>query len=327
MVPHPGPLRLRCVIALKQSPPYPRRLDTREDAPMRIRMVHTDSDRDSLLTPRDSRTFDLMLQYSIQLVRCEPTTHINAFHVSGHRPGHASCTYCTGNGILHDGAEHFHLDAWSNTEWVAFRDNFVPIIMRYWDGKFELTPNRPWYPPRGASGPAEAARITCSLSIRLVDTPAGAQQRYFIIKPRETTFRSFAEPERRLGLFTHRDLSLQAGTWSTPVGSAVHNVRFLQSTILHEFGHTLGLHHVGGRGNADANYGTTLGQRQDLMGLGHHATAAAGRPWIAQLRYHLIPARAEPALRFAARVVQPQLITYWDNDWARPASTPSHAAP
>src|SRR5215467_3791373 len=102
---------------------------------MRIRLVHTDSDRDSLLTPRDSRTFDLMLQ----------------------------------NSILHDGAEQFHLDAWSNTEWVAFRDNFVPIIMRYWDGKFELTPNRPWYQPRGAQGAAEAARVTCSLSIGLVD--------------------------------------------------------------------------------------------------------------------------------------------------------------
>jgi len=285
---------------------------------MQIRMIHNGRDRDSLLMPMDARTIDLMLQYSIQLVRCEPTTHFNA-----------AGTYCTGNGILHDEYGRFHLDPWTNVEWLAFRDNFVRVIMRYWDGKFELAPNRPWYLPRGAQGAPEMARITCSLSLGLVDAPAQANQRYFIIKPQETSFRSFAAPERRLGLFTHRDLALDWNTRQTRVGRVRHSVSYLQSTILHEFGHTLGLHHVGGTGNSDANYGVTLEQREDLMGLGDHVTVREAQPWRSQLRHHLIPARGnrdDAALRFTARVVAPQLITYWDNDWVPPPAAAPPAA-
>lgn len=283
---------------------------------MQIRMIHNGVDRDSLLTPTDARTVDLMLQYSIQLVRCEPTTH---FNVSG--------TYCTGNGIVHDEGERFHLDPWTNAEWVTFRDNFVSVIMRYWDGKFELTPNRPWYKARHSQAAAAAARITCSLSLGLVDAAGHANQRYFIIKPRETTFRSFADAPRRLGLFTHRDLALDWNTRRTRVGRVRHSVSYLQSTILHEFGHALGLQHVNGAGNSDANYGVTLDQRQDLMGMGDHAGPREAQPWKTQLRHHLIPARGnrdDALLRFTARVVAPQLITYWDNDWVPP---PAPAAP
>ena len=130
---------------------------------MQIHMIHNGRDRDSLLMPMDARSIDPMLQYSIQLVRCEPTTH---FNVAG--------TYCTGNGILHDESERFHLDPWTNAEWLAFRDNFVSVIMRYWDGKFELTPSRPWYQPRHTQLAPEAAKITCSLSLGLVDTAGHA---------------------------------------------------------------------------------------------------------------------------------------------------------
>jgi hypothetical protein len=63
------------------------------------------------------------------------------------------------------------------------------------------------------------------------------------------------------------------------------------------------------------------------MGLGDHATAREAQPWKSQLRHHLIPERgsgnrADAALRFTARVVAPQLITYWDNDWVPPPATP-----
>lgn len=279
---------------------------------MEIRMIHNGRDRDSLLMPMDVRRVDLMLQYGIQLVRCEPTSHFNA-----------AGTYCTGNGILHDEFGTFHLDQWTTAEWTAFRDNFVRVIMRYWDGKFELTPNRPWYRPRHGVAALDSPRITCSLSVGLVDTAALANQRYFIIKPQETTFRSFASASRRLGLFTHRDLSLRWNTRMTRMGTARHSVSYLQSVILHEFGHTLGLHHVAGQGNSDAHYGTTLEQRHDVMGLGDHATDRGAQPWISQLRHHLIPARGEAPLRFTARVTHPQLITYWDNDWVPPAAQPA----
>jgi hypothetical protein len=57
-------------------------------------------------------------------------------------------------------------------------------------------------------------------------------------------------------------------------------------------------------------------------------SASAGRPWISQLRqHHLRPAHGEAPLTFTARVVGPQLITYWDNDWVPPAAAAVHAAP
>src|SRR5437868_14288915 len=43
-----------------------------EDRSMHLRMIHTGGTRDSLVTPADARTFDLMLQLRLQLVRCEP---------------------------------------------------------------------------------------------------------------------------------------------------------------------------------------------------------------------------------------------------------------
>jgi hypothetical protein len=257
----------------------------------------------------NARTVDLMLQYRIQLRRCEPTTHFNA-----------DGTYCTGNGILHDPDGTFHLDPWTDAEWANFRTNFVDVITRVWDRKFELSPSRPWYEPRPGAGGPEAARVTCSLSIGLVDTPAQAHHRYFIIKPQETTFRAFTVRSRRLGMFTHRNLALEWHTAQTRMGADRHSVSYLQNAVLHEFGHTLGLHHVNGRGNSAAHYGITLEQSQDVMGRGHHASERGAQPWISQLRHHVIPTRREPPLRFTGRVVGLQLITYWDNDWAPPAA-------
>lgn len=281
---------------------------------MQIRMVHSGRDRDSLLMPMGAaQNMDLMLQYTIQLVRCEPTTH---FRVAE--------TYCTGNGIMHDEYGTFHLDQWTDGEWNEFRNNISTTILRYWDDKFELTPNQAWHRPFGPQRPAEATPITCSLSLGLVDQPNGAHQKYYIVKPRETSFRSFAVPDQRKGLFTNRDLSYNWITRRTRIGHVRHSVSFLQCTILHEFGHTLGLGHVAGDGNDDAAYGTTLEQREDLMGMGDNVGVREANPWKTQLRHHLISqhTREDAALRFTARVVAPQLITYWDNDWTPPPAAP-----
>ena len=279
---------------------------------MQLRLFHNAHSRDSMLMPMDDRQLNLMLQFKIQLIRCEPTTHFNA-----------AGTYCTGNGVLHDGSYgQFHLERWTDREWSDFSRNFSNIITRYWDDKFELTPNQPWYSPR--PNVTTPATIDCHLSLALVATAAEAHHRYYIIKPRETNFRSFAAADRRLGLFTHRDLAYGWNDRRTRVGSERHRVSYLQSTVLHEFGHTLGLGHVNGSGNSDANYGVSLQQREDLMGMGDHLTARHAQPWRSQLRHHLIPGhnRTDAALRFTARVTEPQLITYWDNDWhpATPAT-------
>ena len=217
---------------------------------MNIRMIHNGRDRDSLLMPMDDRTVDLMLQYSIQLIRCEPTTRVNEFRsVDTHVPGNGTCTTAPTGSISTLGR---------TASGSPFATISCSVITRYWDGKFDLTPNRAWYQARHAIGAPTASRITCSLSIGLVDAAGQANQRYFIIKPRETNFRSFAWAPHRLGMFTHRDLALDWNTRRTRMGRVRHSVSFLQTTILHEFGHTLGLHHVGGRGNADANYGISL---------------------------------------------------------------------
>lgn len=50
-------------------------------------------------------------------------------------------------------------------------------------------------------------------------------------------------------------------------------------------------------------------------GLGNRLSAGAAQPWIAQLRHHLVRARAEPPLSFSARVIVPRLVSYWDYDW------------
>lgn len=274
---------------------------------MEIRFTHSAIDRDSLLLPMNARTVDLMLQYRIRLVRCEPTTH---FHVNP--------AWCTGNGILHDRYGTFHLDPWTDPEWLAFRVNFVNVIMRYWDHKFELRPSRPWFQARRGVGAPEAARITCSLSIDLVDPTEPAHHTYHIIKPQETDFRSFTAGRR--GIFTHRDLARGEDSARTRVDGAWQDVTYFQSPVLHEFGHTLGLHHVNGRGNSNASYGITLQQRHDIMGMGENPTARAARPWISQLEHHVKLAPRDPRLRFTARVVSFQWITYWYDDMVAPAA-------
>jgi hypothetical protein len=59
---------------------------------------------------------------------------------------------------------------------------------------------------------------------------------------------------------------------------------------------------------------------QDVTGLADHANERDAQPWRSQLRHHLIPSRGEAPVRFTARAVAPQLMPYWDNDWAPPAA-------
>ena len=163
--------------------------------PLQLRLFHNAHSRDSMLMPMDDRQLNLMLQFKIQLIRCEPTTHFNA-----------AGTYCTGNGILHDGGSYgqFHLERWTDREWSDFSRNFANIITRYWDDKFEFTPTS-----RGIRRARTSPRRRPLIAICRWrwSRRRRAHHRYYIIKPRETTFRSFAAADRRLGLFTHRDLA------------------------------------------------------------------------------------------------------------------------
>jgi len=86
-------------------------------AATQIRLVHNGRDRDLLLMPLDDRTVDLMLQFSIKLVRVEPSTRLTEFRTRQ--------THATGDGNLHYGRERFILDAWTGAESVGFRENFL----------------------------------------------------------------------------------------------------------------------------------------------------------------------------------------------------------
>jgi hypothetical protein len=266
---------------------------------------------DSCLLPVDDNLHELILQFRINLARIEPTSVFNA-----------AGTYSTGNGIVHDDTgEIFHLNAWTDVEWENYKREFVNVVRRNWSDKFILDPNKSWYRPRAGSV-LTPANIVCSLSIQLVETSAQAHQTYRIIHPRENNFRSFVDEFHRSGVFTHLDLESNWNTRKTKVAGVKHSVSFLQTTVSHEFGHTLGLGHVNGVGNDDYNYGLTLEQRENLMGMGGFLTASHARPWINTLKSHLIRQNHyDTTVHFKGRVATMQLIEYWDNDWQPPAST------
>jgi len=274
---------------------------------MDIRPFHTARRCNSQLLPTGNDQLSLTLSFRIELIRVEPTTSFNF----------GGGIHATGNGILHDNVDGSHqtfqLDPWTDAEWADFRANFSRVILNYWDGKFRLVPTEPWY---GHGSSRREANIDCRLAIHLVDADSGVHQRYFIIKPRQTTFRSFAQAHLRRALLTHRDLWLRSSTRRVRVGSEWHRVDFWQCTALHEFGHTLELDHIAGQGNHDAAYGTTLEARSNIMGTGHQLSTRQARPWIRRLERHLIrrPGRADFDARFSARMVGLQLIAYWDWD-------------
>ena len=163
-----------------------------------------------------------------------------------------------------------------------------------------------------------APKVTCSLDIELVNAPGLAHHQYFIIKvapPHENDFRSFAYPEGRLGLFAQVDLSSTSVYHRrTRIGKgrhrAWHKVSYFQTTILHEFGHTLGLEHIKGVGNEDFRYGITLEERSNEMGIGGQVNAAQAEPWIAQMRRHLIRGPKDESVQFKARMIAPQQVSY-----------------
>ncbi|MBE9462737.1 hypothetical protein ACFP1I_09120 [Dyadobacter subterraneus] len=264
---------------------------------------------DSCLLPIDDNAHELILQFRIHLVRIEPGSRF-----------YTSETQAYGDGIVHDLYGTYRLNAWTNLEWETYKRDFVNVVRRHWSDRFILDPNKPWYRPRAGSA-LTPANIVCSLSIQLVDTAAQAHQTYRIIHPRKTDFRSYVDENNRSGIFTHLDLESHWNDRDTKIGRVKHSVSFLQTTVNHEFGHTLGLGHVNGAGNNDSNYGLTLEQRENQMGMGGFLTASHAKPWINRLKSHLVNQNHyDTTVHFKGRVATMQLIEYWDNDWQPPAT-------
>ena len=268
---------------------------------MQFRMAQKGDQRDSVLHFLSEDTLDLAMRFRIQLVRVDPTTILNE---GGQVAG--------GNGSLLDTEfnDTFNLQTWEAWEWHAFRSSFGPVVTDFWNNRFELTPNRPWY-KHSAGGPAIALKINCGLDIELVESIGQAHHRYFIIKPTREDYRSWVIQPQRIAMLTDRDLSPTTSRRPTRVrrGRRV-DVSFFQTTVVHEFGHTLGLHHVRHGGNADDAYGVSLDEQSTVMGRGETTGAGAAQPWIDQLRRHLIRSPNEQPVRFRARVVKEQSASH-----------------
>ena len=135
--------------------------------------------------------------------------------------------------------DQFHLERWTDREWSDFSRNFSNIITALL-GRQVRVDTQPAVvifaspqchhagdhrlPSVAGAGRDGRKRTTATTSSSHAKPP----------------FRSFAAADRRLGLFTHRDLAYGWNDRRTRVGSERHRVSYLQSTVLREFGHTLG---------------------------------------------------------------------------------------
>jgi len=59
---------------------------------------------------------------------------------------------------------------------------------------------------------------------------------------------------------------------------------------------------VGEEGNSDANYCTTLDQREDVMGLGDQPSGRGAQSRRSQPRHHMIPSRGEAPASLTSQV-------------------------
>ena len=279
---------------------------------MEIRMVHNGRDRDSLLMPMDDRTVDLMLQYSIQLIRCEPTTRVTEFRTVGTTPpGTVSCmtgpiSFISIRGRMPSGRPFVT---------ISFESSCAT-------GTENSSSRQAGHGTRRATRPARLLHRR---------SPAAFPSAWWMPPDRRTSGSSSPRPGRRISarspgpstgldsslIATSRSIGTRDGRESAVSGTASASCRLRSCT---SSGTRSACITSAAGANADANYGITLDNRNELMGMGDHATARLAQPWISQLQHHLIPARTEAAVRFTARVVAPQLITYWDNDWAPPAT-------
>ncbi|MFD2936785.1 hypothetical protein [Spirosoma flavum] len=246
----------------------------------------------------------LTLQIRLELVRIEPDSHsFDAF------------SYIH-NGILRNQFGTVNLQTWSDGEWTSFRQRFASTIERFWNHKLVLMPTQPWY---AYSDPwsvnrIDPSRIGCSLSIQVVDTPAGnpVHFRFGCVKTSDS-FRSYASPEWRSGMLSQVDLNQQPSWRSISFKDHFHMVRFQQITAVHEIGHVLMLNHPRGPGGEEWAYGTTYEEHSSIMGAGDVVSATMARPWQQTLDKHLVrQTNADRKLQFSG-VLDSNVL---DHSWA-----------
>lgn len=185
----------------------------------------------------------------------------------------------------------FNVLDWTADGWSRFKRNFQAMGQSYWSGKFWLRS------PQGTrdlqishGGRTYQCNVWCRLKLEVQETAAGAHQTIRCVRVRSNggpmnsgTFRSHAQ------LYDQYDLG---------IGTYVRGGRtYTQRTFIHEIGHALGLGHIAeitgnascpaANTNADACYGTTHEERQDIMGFGSRLSLHHASPWASRIHDHV----------------------------------------
>ena len=96
-------------------------------------------------------------------------------------------------------------------------------------------------------------------------------------KPRETNFRPFANAQRRVGLFTHRDLAMRRQIWLTPIDGACTTSCSCRARS-YAFGAYAGLGTHRRQGSGERAYGPRWPSSRTSCGLGNRLPRARPSP-------------------------------------------------
>jgi hypothetical protein len=193
------------------------------------------------------------------------------------------------------------LDCWtSGGEWLDFRMQFKRQTEGRFRDKLWLVPSCNWGAEVSAANALYRPNVKCMLRVDLAESEVNAHLRIICYHiPRGGFFRSSMDRRTRRGSLDNQD------QFSHPTICEAE-----QETIPHEFGHYVGLSHVGRRapgcveGNEDICYCPSNYSGTDLMGGGDRIDPWHAGPWIKRIGRHLVDP-PEP-VKWSATIARPR---------------------